>query len=47
MVALQRYASAAYPQWRALLREAGMPGADALPADASAVQAGGPPAQLI
>ena len=44
VVALQRYALAVYPQWRALLSEAGMPGADALPADASAVQSGGRPA---
>ncbi len=47
VVALQRYALAVYPQWRALLSEAGMPGADALPADASAVQGAAPLRQLI
>ena len=47
VVALQRYALTVYPQWRALLGEAGMPGADALPADASAVQGAAPLRQLI
>jgi adenylate cyclase len=37
VVALQRHALAVYPYWRALLAEAGMPGADALPVARSAV----------
>ena len=46
VVALQRYALSVYPQWRALLGEAGVP-ADALPTDASAVQGAARLGQLI
>jgi adenylate cyclase len=47
VVALQRYALAAYPQWRALLSDAGMPGADALPVDRSALESAARLRQLI
>jgi adenylate cyclase len=47
VVALQRYALDVYPRWRALLRAAGMPEADALPADRSAIQGAAALHQLI
>ncbi len=47
VVAVQRYSLAAYPEWRALLSEAGMLGADALPADRSALEGAESLQQLI
>ena len=38
VVALQRHALVVYPQWRALLREAGMPAAEVLPTERSALE---------
>ena len=40
VMALQQYTLQAYPHWRALLRAAGMPGADALPVDRSTLEGG-------
>jgi adenylate cyclase len=47
VVALQRYALDVYRRWRALLREAGMRGVDALPADRSALEGAAALHQLI
>jgi adenylate cyclase len=47
VVTLQRNALQVYPHWRALLREAGMPGAVALPADRSELERAAALRQLI